>query len=58
MKTVLIYLKGNKKPFEIDFQSQDKYEQFMYSLRSEVFNIVEVGPLSFAKSEFRYSIIK
>lgn len=58
MKTILIYLKSSKKPFEITFESKTKLEKFYAELQIQDIGIITVGPLSFARNEFLYCLQK
>lgn len=56
--TLLIYLKCKRGPFEIEFKSLEKYNNFLTALLSNETQIIEVGPIIFAKSEFAYCLQK
>ena len=58
MKTILIYLKSEKRPFEISFENKSKLEEFYDSLTNNEIQILHVGPLVFTKSEFKYCLQK
>lgn len=58
MITILIYLKNVKKPFEIEFENKSALNKFYFGLTATDTSIVQVGPLSFNKSELRYCLQK
>jgi len=51
MKTLLIYLKNIKKPIQIIFESKTKLDKFYEELNNNETTFIEVGPLTFMKSE-------
>ena len=51
---VLIYLKGKKKPFEIEFDKANR-DKFFNALTHD---LITVGPLTFLRNDFHYCIEK
>ena len=54
-----IYLKNKRRPLcEITLSSMDLYKEFIELLNDNNSNVIEIGQVSFAKSEFRYAVFK
>lgn len=52
--TLRIYLKSSRKPFTVDLSSKKQLNSFYDMLRMD--NIVSIGPLTFDRNEYLYSI--